>query len=316
MRSPPIFFKPSQRSPPRDGPCGTWGCLVTFPLARAAIEAAFLDACQAELAALKPGNVHVYSGGYGMETQHFQRAAEAAAPFIAEPGPGVGARILSAVEASMAAAGCNTNLGIVLLAVPLAIAAGAPAGPPDLRARLAAVLDGLDLTDADLAFRAIVLANPGGLGGAEEGDVTRPPTMTLRAAMALAAGRDRIARAYVTGFDDVFSHGLPELCAARRAAANESMAITALHMSLLAAFPDSHIARKFGLAVAEAVREEAAAATPLWKPVPRPETWAALLDLDASLKARGLNPGTTADFVVATLFADRLLRQSATTGRS
>jgi triphosphoribosyl-dephospho-CoA synthase len=32
-----------------------------------------------------------------------------------------------------------------------------------------------------------------------------------------------------------------------------------------------------------------------------------LVEFDAELKARGLNPGTTADFVVATLFAEGLM---------
>lgn len=287
-----------------------------FPLPPAEIEAAFLAACQAELQALKPGNVHIHGAGHNMDISHFERAAAAAAPFVAEPARAVGARILSAVSASMAAAGCNTNLGIVLLSVPLAVAAGAPEGPADLRARLIPVLDGLDLADADQAFRAIVLANPAGLGGAEEGDVTRPPTLTLAEAMALAADRDRIARAYVTAFDDIFSFALPELYAARRTAQDDAMAITALHMALLSTFPDSHIARKHGPAAALAVRDEARATRPLWHPAPRPETWPALLDLDRTLKARGLNPGTTADFVVATLFADRLIRPRATNGHA
>ncbi|MGE0023710.1 MAG: triphosphoribosyl-dephospho-CoA synthase, partial [Hyphomicrobium sp.] len=130
----------------------------------------------------------------------------------------------------------------------------------------------------------------------------------------LAAGRDRIARAYVTGFEDIFTFGLPQLQAARRAAANEGLAITALHMSFLASFPDSHVARKHGVPVAEALRDEISRSEALWRPAPHPEAWPALIDLDASLKARGLNPGTTADFVVATLFADMLIKQCATAG--
>lgn len=280
---------------------------MAFPLSRDTIEAAFLSACRAELTALKPGNVHIHAAGHGMETLHFERAALAAAPFLGDPARGVGARILGAVGASVAAAGCNTNLGIVLLCAPLAVASGGREEPSDLRDRLGRVLDGLDRADADQAFQAIVIANPAGLGRADAGDVNGPPSMTLKDAMALAADRDRIARAYVTRFDDIFSHALPELYAARRSAESESMAITALHMSLLASFPDSHIARKYGDDAAEAVRREAADCAALWRPAPRQETWQALLDLDSSLKSRGLNPGTTADFVVATLFADALI---------
>lgn len=289
---------------------------MSFPLDRAAIEAAFLVACRAELTALKPGNVHIHSAGHGMDITHFERAAQAAAPFLADPTRGVGARILGAVGASVAATGLNTNLGIVLLSAPLAVAAGARNGGGDLRDRLLSVLKGLDRSDADQAFQAIVIANPAGLGRVDDNDVAGPPTMTLTEAMALAADRDRIARAYVTGYDDVFSLGLPTLQAARRTAANESLAITALHMSFLASFPDSHIARKHGLGVAEGVQAEALRAEGLWRPVPRPESLEALLEIDASLKARNLNPGTTADLVVATLFADMLIHLSATTGHS
>ncbi len=285
---------------------------MAFPLDRATIEGAFLGACHAELEALKPGNVHIHAPGHGMDTEHFERAASAAAPLLADPSRGVGARVLGAVGASVGATGLNTNLGIVLLCAPLAAAADARDGPPDLRDRLQLILDGLDRADADQAFQAILIANPAGLGRADEGDVNGPPTMTLKEAMALAAGRDRIARAYITGFEDIFDHGLPALHEARRAAEDESMAITALHMSFLASFADSHISRKYGVAAAEAVQREAQAAEPLWRPAPRRETWPQLLNLDQSLKARALNPGTTADFVVGTLFADKLIRQSAT----
>ena len=287
---------------------------MTFPLSRDAIESAFVAACHAELNALKPGNVHVHSAGHGMDIHHFERAAAAAAPFIADPSLTVGARILGAVKASFAVTGLNTNLGIVLLAAPLAAAADMREGGSNLRDRLAHVLDKLDRADAADAFEAIVIANPAGLGRAEAGDVNAAATVTLLEAMALAADRDRIAKAYVTCFEDLFDLGLPELYAARRAAANEGMAITALHMGYLAAFPDSHIVRKHGLNVAEGVQNEARIAAPLWHPAPQPDTWMSLLALDKSLKDRGINPGTTADLVVGTLFADTLIRQSATNG--
>jgi triphosphoribosyl-dephospho-CoA synthase len=77
-------------------------------------------------------------------------------------------------------------------------------------------------------------------------------------------------------------------------------------MAFLAYFPDSHILRKHGAAVAEAVREEALGLTPLWHPVAQRNTLAKLLDFDAELKRHNVNPGTTADLVVATLFAASL----------
>lgn len=283
------------------------------------IRDAFLDACRAELTALKPGNVHIHAPGHDMVVAQFEAAAEAAAPIVADATLSLGVRIRRAVEASMAVAGCNTNLGIVLLCVPLAGAAASrpPGDPRPLRQALAAVLDSLTVADAEEAYRAIALANPGGLGRAAEADVARPASLTLKDAMALAAGRDRIARAYVTGYADVFGLALPLYRRARRVLATRDRAVTALHMGLLAAFPDSHIARKYGASVAEGVRAEAAAIPALTGGPTDEARLELMLAFDMSLKQRGLNPGTTADFVVATLFAQQLEMRprSAISGR-
>ena len=267
-----------------------------------AVAAAFVAACRDELAALKPGNVHRFADGHRMTVADFERSAEAAAPAIAMPGARVGARILAAIEATRAAVGTNTNLGIVLLAAPLAAAAEARAG--DLRSRLRGVLAGLDVGDAAAAFAAIRLAAPAGLGEAAEHDVAGPATVTLGAAMAAAAGRDRIARQYATAYADVFETGLPRLAA--MAATGREAATTAVHLGFLVAFPDSHVARKHGPDVAEAVRREAAALVAAGAADDPAGHHAALLAFDADLKRRGLNPGTSADLTVATLFAARL----------
>ncbi|MFG1248959.1 triphosphoribosyl-dephospho-CoA synthase [Xanthobacter flavus] len=265
-------------------------------LAPAEVAEAFRAACLAELSALKPGNVHVFAAGHGMETAQFEAAAAAAAPAVADPTLRVGARVLAAVEASLAVAGCNTNLGIILLCAPLAVAAE---GGGPLREHLATVLDGLDLSDAAATFRAIAAASPGGLGASAEADVRAPASITLKDAMALAADRDAIARQYVTGYADLFALGVPVL-------AGEPLArqrIEDAYLAFLATLPDSHIARKFGLEQAEAVRMEAAALRGRLDGLSPAERHDALLAYDAALKARGLNPGTSADLTVASIFA-------------
>lgn len=268
-----------------------------------AIAAAFRAACHAELDALKAGNVHRFSAGHGMEVAHFEQAAQAAAAPLAAPGERVGTRIEAAVAASLAATGLNTNLGILLLCAPLAAAAERPGA---LRANLDTVLAGLDITDAQAAFRAIAAANPGGLGRHGAHDVAAPARIGLREAMAEAAGRDRIARQYVSGFADVFDIGLARIAAL--ADAEPDARTEAVHLAFMAAFPDSHIARKFGDATAEQVRAEAAeVAGAVDFRASAGIRRAPLHAFDASLKARGLNPGTSADLTVATLFAAALL---------
>ena len=71
------------------------------------------------------------------------------------------------------------------------------------------VMHSLTVADADAAFRAIALANPAGLGTVEEQDVHEAAAIDLRAAMALAADRDLIARQYANGYADLFEIGLP-----------------------------------------------------------------------------------------------------------
>ena len=209
------------------------------------VATAYIEACLAELDAPKPGNVHRFAPGHRMEVEDFVRSAEASAAPIASRGDRVGTRVRAAVDATLKAVGQNTNLGIILLCAPLAAAVEIQDTP--LRPSLAWVLDRLDLSDAADVFSAIAAANPGGLGRAPRHDVNAPPTVTLREAMAEAAGRDRIARQYITSYEDIFSLGLPALAAGRRWHADARWSTLAVYLTFLAALPDTHIVRKFDM---------------------------------------------------------------------
>ncbi len=270
-----------------------------------AIAGAFQAACRDELDAPKPGNVHVFASGHHMTASEFVRSAAAAAEPLSLPGARVGVRILGAVEATLAAVGTNTNLGIVLLCAPLA--AAAESGSPDLRAALAQVLESLDVQDAALAFRAIVRAAPAGLGRAERYDVLAPARVSLRAAMAEASQRDRIAHQYVSVFEDVFERGEPALVTALSRSPDRAWATLAVYLEFLGELPDSHVVRKHRMSTAQDIRRTA---LEFHARVQSGEGRATLLpDLlrwDARLKQAGVNPGTSADLTVATLFAHRL----------
>jgi len=211
--------------------------------------AAFLRACEWDVAVRKPGNVSLAAPGHGMDAALFLASAQAAAPALFANGTRVGTRIEAAVEASRQAAGCNTNLGIVLLAAPIAAAGERIDAPGDLREAIEAVLVGLDLEDARAAYRAIALARTAGLGRAEAEDVHAAPRVGLREAMTLAADRDSIARQYANGFADLFEVGLPAL----QAAPIDAAAVQRVFLTFLARWPDSHIGRKFNAGVAQRV---------------------------------------------------------------
>lgn len=263
------------------------------------IAEAFIAACRTELAAPKPGNVHVFADGHRMTVDDFLVSADAASEPLSMPGASVGRRIFEAVAATHHAAGSNTNLGIILLCAPLARAS-------ELRDPLAQsikrVLRELSREDAEWAFKAIALARPAGLGTAPVHDVNAIADCTLLEAMAAASDRDRIAYAYISDFEDILSAGLARHRGAVAQGGPAWWPATAVFLGFLATIPDTHVARKHGQATALAIRDEARAfaATQAELPLDR------LLAFDSSLKARGINPGTSADLTVATLFAVEL----------
>jgi triphosphoribosyl-dephospho-CoA synthase len=256
-------------------------------------------ACLLEVAAPKPGNVSPGRDFADMTYADMVRSALALGPPFCGRRirrRGVGELIGDGVRATARVTTANTNLGIVLLFAPLARAAVMRRSGESLRDATERTLAALSVRDAAAAFDAIVLARPGGLGGAPAHDVRQPAGVTLREAMAAAAGRDAIASEYASGFAVVFSEGIPLLAAELEAGVAALDAIAALHVGLLAAHPDTLISRKAG---AEAAEQVTAAAR---------EVRAgrrSMAELDALLRSDGhrLNPGATADLVAATLLA-------------
>jgi triphosphoribosyl-dephospho-CoA synthase len=213
---------------------------------------------------------------------------------------GVGETVLAAVRATRRVAGSNTNLGIALLLAPLARAARL-GGPR--RERTEEVLAALTLDDARAAYTAIRVAGAGGLDEPVEHDVRDEPALALRAAMAEAADRDSIAREYATGYAITFDLGLPALRRALDDGLSPRAATVELALRLLAAVPDTLIARKRGRAAADEVSAGAAAVLAAGG-VRDDAGRAALAAFDGELRRDGhaLNPGTTADLVTAVLF--------------
>lgn len=278
---------------------------------------AFMWACLLDVMVGKPGNVSLQSAGHGMTAALFIGSAKASGPAIAAPGETVGNRIERAVRLTRAVAHCNTNLGILLLCAPLAaalerptLATGGAPGIGALQQAVKQVLADLTVADAEAAYRAIAHASPGGLGDAPEQDVAAPPTVDLRTAMRMAAMRDTIARQYAHGFTELFDLGLPAFQAAMRHHASPARglhaAVLETYLAWLGRFPDSHIARKHGLEVAQSVTEQARDLKKRCNdgngPDPR-----VLAEWDHALKTRGINPGTSADLTVATAMIAALL---------
>jgi triphosphoribosyl-dephospho-CoA synthase len=259
-------------------------------------------ACLLEVSAPKPGNVSPGRHFHDTSYEDFLASAVAIGPALASAGERpLGATILAAVTATNRWTASNTNLGIILLLSPLACAALRPAG--SLRDRTRDVLASTTVADAAEVYTAIRRARPGGLGASASEDVAAPPTVELRDAMALAADRDSVAREYATDFATTFEVAVPALREALRAGLGWDDATVQTYLRILAALPDTHIARKLGRDAAEAVSRRAREVEEAGG-VSSEHGRRALQALDAELRSstNARNPGTTADLTCAALF--------------
>ena len=255
-------------------------------------------ACIWEATARKPGNVHRFRDFADTTYLDFIASAAAIGPVFAADLP-VGEIVLAGVRATRLVTPANTNLGILLLLAPLAATR-----ETNLRAEVERVLAALTREDAARVYEAIRLVNPGGLGKVDEGDVADEPDRGLRELMALAAGRDAVARQYATGYRDAFEVGIPALREGLARTGCLEGAIISAHLCLMSRCPDTLIARKRGFAEAQESASRAAEVLDLGWP-DTPEGWARCDELDAWLREGGnsRNPGATADLIAACLFA-------------
>ncbi len=262
----------------------------------------FVSACLAELAALKPGNVHAMADGHGMTVDQFVKSAELSAPYMVDAKHSVGQRILQAAQATWHGVGCNTNLGILLLCAPLAYAYQV-AGNQLNKQSLQQALQQLSVQDAMDAYQAICMMNPAGLGRVTQQDVQQTPTVTLLEAMKLASHQDMVARQYAEGYPDVLDIGVPIFHHFAEKWQRQGWAVTALYLNFLSDYLDSHILRKYGIDQARQIQQEAIQHRQVLFALDNPKTYfKTLMAWDTDLKNRGINPGTSADLTVASLF--------------
>lgn len=262
---------------------------------------AYKNACLAELEALKPGNVHIFADGHGMVVEQFISSAEASVGYISEAGLSLGQRIYKAIEATQQSVGCNTNLGIVLLCAPL-LQATLKQSSSSFQECLADVLASTTEDDAQYLFDAIRLASPAGLGQSEQHDVHHKADCTLLEAMQAAAMKDFVALQYANGFHQIATEGLSHYQQALQRWERPAWATTALYLYWLAHYADSHVVRKYGHEVADALKKEAQLHYLEFLKQDNPKLYLPpLRAFDRELKERGLNPGTSADLTVATL---------------
>jgi len=258
-------------------------------------------ACLLEVSASKPGNVH--RGADFDDVTFFDFAASAVAMGQAiddTHGHPYGVTVLDVAERTKRVTTSNTNLGINLLVSMLAKSCflGAPCSENVISA-----MAELDEHDSQRVFEAIRLMKPGGLGDADDHDVNDEAPSCLIAAMTEAKDRDRIAAQFTNRFADVFEKALPWIVEGCEKFGDLMQGIVWAHVRVMAEYPDSLIARKCGLPIAE--QSQTMASKAIDSLADGPESFfSQVSNLDFWLRSDGhrRNPGTTADLIAAGLF--------------
>ncbi|MDI6866623.1 triphosphoribosyl-dephospho-CoA synthase [Methanoculleus sp.] len=238
----------------------------------------------------KPGNVDRCHDYPDTRLEHFLASAIMARPVFDEAernGGRVGRLIHDAVMRTNGHSGGNTHFGAFILLVPLVLGG-------DIKGTRR-VIAGTDVQDAVDFYAAFALTSVRVLKS-DELDVNDPASvaairergMTLADVMAYSAPRDMVAREWTNGFaltrrcaDLLHAHGCGR------------GAIVAAFMDILASEPDTFIAKKHGMAVAERTMRQAA------------EVLAGRRDLvtfDVDCVSAGINPGSIADITIAGIY--------------
>ena len=138
-------------------------------------------------------------------------------------------------------------------------------------------------------------------------DIHQTPSLTLLQAMQVAADGDLIAQQYANGYQDIFNIGVITYQHFLAKWDRPAWAVTATYLAFLTEFEDSHIVRKYGKEMAQAIKRESENHFKNLTSQENPKLYqSTLLAWDADLKKRGINPGTSADLTVATMLANGL----------
>lgn len=283
----------------------------------------------------KPGNVHRLQNFEDVRFEHFLASAIAMGATLKEAAArgimagrdkilisevGVGRYIDRCIQDSNEwHHGGNTWLGAVMLLVPLAVGAGLSGAKQGaiklkpLQLAVRRVIKATTMKDTVQLYRAIRRAEAGGLVKVEDSpapDINSPNyVVEIKAGklspydvMKICSRWDTICREWATGLKITFEIGYPALMRFYNKTHDINVATVHTFLTILAATPDTLVARKQGMKKAR--RISANAKDVLAKGgLLTEEGRRAVEEMDLNLKTHKnrLNPGTTADLTASSL---------------
>ena len=268
--------------------------------------------CDIEMESLKPGNVHKYSPGHDMSVEDFLKSSLIISKCLTNNNLYFGEKIFNCVKEIKLKIKQNTNLGIILLLSPLVevILNHGIISKKELLKKTKKLIRKQNIKNSTPIFKAISLASPGGLGLSKKYDVNKLPKTNIFKAMKYSEKKDFISRQYSNGYKDIFNIGLPAYEKYLRKWKNINWALTGVYLTFLKSFNDTHIIRKKGIKIAQNVKKEAKKYYKYTNNVKNLDKIKKnLLIFDKKLKSNGINPGTSADLTVATLFFELVTKK-------
>lgn len=273
----------------------------------------------------KPGNVHRTRNYDDMVFQDFAISAvvigdtmEAVASQAKEiddlSEAELGRYIFQAVDETNRWIETNTNLGIMMMCIPIAAAVSISNGFDEIQENVGRLMDATTVEDAVNLYDAINVADAGGMGDQDEFDVMsekakdelRANNQTMFDVLEISAGWDRLANELTNKMPVCFEIGYSCYSSFWKTSddvdvINKATVLT--FMTILSQIPDTLISRKYGDEVAEDVSQKASDILEFKDDDSFVEK---LLEFDDYLYENKLNPGTTADLTAASIFLSYL----------
>ncbi len=264
------------------------------------------------MSANKPGNVSPYHNFLDTKYEHFLASSVVVGDGmrkLVEEEYGIGEAILATVGESMKSqSGGNVHLGTIILFAPIAQAAKtSKLNEIELRIKLGDIINSCSVQDAICVYKAIRKAGLLGLTSVKELDVRDVNTLEeikrrevrLKDWMAVGAKENSVCFEYITNYELSFEIGLPILM--KHFGRNTNESIVQIYLTFLAHRVDTMILGKYGRRAAEWVKKKAmnildagGIRTKKGKNMIR--------SFDDEMRAKNMNPGTSADLVASTLF--------------
>lgn len=265
----------------------------------------------------KPGNVHRTRDYDDMVFEDFVISGIVIGDTIREAcsdvdveNPKLGKYILEAVAETDKWIKNNTNLGIVMMTTPIAVAAAISNDFDEIRPNVVKLMANTSVDDACDLYDAINIADAGGMGDQDEYDVAsdnakqelRENNQTMYDVLKISAPWDMLAREMTSDMPAVFEIGYPVYHELKdEKSMNDACLLTFL--TILSQVPDTLISRKYGsdeaLKISMMTRD-------LLNLKDESDFTQKVKEFDDYLYENHYNPGTTADLTAASIFVSYL----------